>query len=376
MERNGPDVESLQGSQLVGLRKSENRLKQRHFCARFNPVNFMRKGISTAQAIVLGIWLCFGPGAAQAQTCNAPLSDVHYTKYTVAEAGIYYETNATGPVIAASNAYIFAATVNLKTNYTSTFATLAVPDQGPQPMKDENSRIFTVEADATNFAELNAAYPGGYYSFVVSNDYTTVPFPTNAVLPNAPTLSDYVGDQSINPAQNFTLRWNAFSSGQTKDVIDVNVAQESGGSVFQTPAFGCPGGLDGTATSVIIPANTLASNQTYRAEITFVDVLTLDTNSTPFVALLAGTEAETYATIATSAAISGPVLTNFLGLADGSVRFDLATMPGVTYTIQYNSTLNNPAGWTPLLTTDALGNSVSFTNRPSSLDGFYRVRRQ
>ena len=62
-------------------------------------------------------------------------------------------------------------------------------------------------------------------------------------------------------------------------------------------------------------------------------------------------------------------------LPGGQMRFDLPTEPGYNYTIQFNPSLSNPAGWTPLLVTNATTSLISFTNTPppGGKTGFYRA---
>jgi hypothetical protein len=153
-----------------------------------------------------------------------------------------------------------------------------------------------------------------------------------------------------------------------KDFISVNVR-----GALSSSEYGCPEALNGTSDSFVIPAGTLSPSQTYPTSITFVKVLTLDTNSTPAVALLAGTEAITQLSIATSAARSDLGFTNLMGLPGGGVQFDLTTTPGSTYEIQFNPSLSDAAGWTDLLVTNAVTNIVTFSNSQPSAAGFYRA---
>lgn len=315
------------------------------------------------------VCLIFLTARSQSNTCNPPLTDIHYTRYTVGEVATYLQTNSSGPVLAYSNAYEFEGVVSLKTNYSAASAELILPDNTLLQMGSEGMRTFAYLDQFTNFADLTAAFPSGDYQFVVSNEITTVPVPSGGTLPNAPALSDYAAAQFINPTEDFTLKWNAFSGGKSKDVIDVDII----GSGLSSPAFGCPGALNGLATSFVIPANTLTSNETYTVRIEFVDVLTLDTNSTPFVALLAGVESFTDARIATLGPNSAPTLLNAAVLADGSVRFDVSTIPGTVNVIQYTASLAAPISWTPLLTTNSASGTISFTNKPAGSTAFYRV---
>jgi hypothetical protein len=349
---------------------------------------YLMKTTVPARAIFSVIVFClvlFGLGVARAQTTNAcisPLNSDFISKFSVVEAAGYIETNAAGPVLHGSNAFFFGATIKLSTNLTASSAVLTVPGQQPRLMVRGSSRQFTVDAATNAFTNLTSAFPGGDYQFTVSDMTITVTLPSGNALPNAPTLSNYAADQSIDVTKDFTLSWEPFNGGVGRDFISVILADESGqGSNFQSEPFGCPGALDGTSSSLFIPANTLASNTTYQAQISFVKVLTFDTNSIPGDALLAGTETDTVATISTGpglGATSAPVLTNTAWLAGGSVRFDFTTTPGLTYTVQFNQDLVNPTGWTSLLVTDAVANIVPFTNSPPSgaAAGYYRVLQQ
>ena len=345
------------------------------------------KIVIPASAIFSVVGFClvtFGLGIARAQTtntCVSPLNSDFYSKFSVVEAADYVQTNAAGPVLNGTNAFEFAAAIKLSTNLTASTAVLTVPGQQPSLMKMFSSRQFIVEYATNAFTNLTSAFPDGDYQFTVSDNTVSVMLPAASVIPNAPGLSSYAADQSINAAEDFTLSWNPFNGGGVHDLITVSVTSDFGVGGFQSEPFGCPGALDGTASSILIPANTLTSNSTYSTEISFVKILTLDTNFIPGDALLAGTEADTQTTISTGpglGATSAPVLTNAAWLPGGIVRFDLTTTPGLTYTVQFNQDLNNSAGWTPLLTTDAVANLVPFTNIPpaGATAGYYRVLQQ
>jgi hypothetical protein len=340
--------------------------------------------IPAARAILLVALVNLGLGDARGQStnpCASSLNSDDYSKYTIVLGAIYKQTNASGAIPVSSNYFGFAAVIKLSTNLTAASATVTIPGKTAQPMQEVNSRDFNLDVGTNSFANLSAAFPSGAYVFATANQTVSVNLPPVSAMQNAPSLSNYAAAQAINPTEDFTLNWTAFSGGGAGDEITVDVIDTSTGvDVYPSPKYGCPDALDGTATSFLIPANTLTTNQTYQVSLLFVKVLTLDTNSIPGVALLAGTETGTQTFIATGGGSVGPpptapILTNAAWLAGGSLRFDLITTPGVTYTVQFNNDLSNPAGWTPLLTTNAVGNAVAFTNRPpgGAQAGFYRA---
>jgi hypothetical protein len=341
--------------------------------------------LARATTIVLSL-LTLGLGLARAQitmnTCTNALSSGVFSRFSIIEVASYTQTNASGAFAAVTNAFDFEAVVDLATNLTGESATLTVPGKSAQPMFSFISGEFLFFGETNTAAELTSAYPDGGYAFDItyatSNKITTITVPSGGTLPNAPSLSNYAAAQAIDASADFTLSWVPFSDGGSKDYILVDVNTQSGGLVFQSDSFGCPSALDGTATSILIPANTLVSNQTYKAEIIFINVLYVNTNSTAKVALLSGAETVNETTISTgagTATTSTLVLTNAAWLSGGAVRFDLATTPGQIYEVQFNEDLSNPSAWSTLLVTDAVSTLLPFTNTPPAgvNAGFYRA---
>jgi hypothetical protein len=60
-------------------------------------------------------------------------------------------------------------------------------------------------------------------------------------------------------------------------------------------------------------------------------------------------------------------------LPGGNISFILATVPGTSYEIEYSQSLASSAQWTPLLTTNAAGATVSITTAPPFATTFYRA---
>jgi hypothetical protein len=325
----------------------------------------------------------FGRDCALAQTnaCVGPLNRDIYTKYTVGYLGEFYQTNASGTLTSnAVAAFGFEAAIALETNLTASAASVTIPGGEQEGMITINSNRFSYIVGTNSFSNLASAFPPGDYVFTISNNPTSsgpisVPMPDNPTFPNPPTLTNYAAAQAIDPTRDFTLYWTPFAGGSSHDYISVAVSAPSLGTVFQTAQFGCPDALDGTASSVVIPAGTLVVDQSYTADITFVQEFTVDTNSTAGVARLAGSEAETHATISTAGSVPALTLGNPALLPGGGLSFDLPTTPGVYYTIQFNPDLSNPSGWSSILTTDAVGSSLTFSNPPpaGASPGFYRA---
>jgi hypothetical protein len=335
----------------------------------------MKKLISARTALLAITFFSFGLGVARAQittnSCTNAINSGEYSKFSIFEVGVYTQSSASAPIPFNSDAFEFEAIADITTNLTATSATLTLADNTEEPMFEALTNDFLFFGQTNSAAALASAYPGGDYKFTVNGTNHTVSLPSGNTLPNAPTLNNYDAAQAIEAGADFTLSWDAFTGGASKDYIGVVVYTDAG-TVFQSDTFGCPGVLDGSATSIVIPANTLASNQTYKAEILFIKVLTLSSNTTTHVGLFAGSEAVTETTISTGATIAPTLyLTNAALLPGGSVRFDVTTTPGQYYEVQFNADITNPSGWSPLEVTNAVSTLLPFTNSPGA--GFYRA---
>lgn len=111
---------------------------------------------------------------------------------------------------------------------------------------------------------------------------TTLSLPTDAY-PNAPHITNFTAAQTLNPAADFTLTWDAFAGGAADDLITLFIF-DGNNQVFHTDAIPLPSSsphLDGTATSFVLPKNTLLANKTYNAQLWFTNFTSIDTTSFP-----------------------------------------------------------------------------------------------
>lgn len=134
-------------------------------------------------------------------------------------------------------------------------------------------------------AALDKEFTNGTYRFsffvntppnqTVSNVLAAGPFPP------APGIANLGDAQAINPANDFTLTWNAFPGGRTNDLIYCTI-QTVTGMVVQTSSLpGASNAMDGTVTSILIPANTLKPGHSYIGRLGFVTVQSTVTNQYP-----------------------------------------------------------------------------------------------
>ncbi|HNQ89981.1 MAG TPA: Ig-like domain-containing protein [Verrucomicrobiota bacterium] len=127
-------------------------------------------------------------------------------------------------------------------------------------------------------AQLDAAYPNVAYAVQLRNASGTV---TNSATltftassyPPIPRFANFTAAQAVDPAADFTLSWDAFTGTGTNRFITILVLDETGQIVFELPDA-CAGRLlPVTATSAVIPRNTLATCKTYTARLTFFNLV-------------------------------------------------------------------------------------------------------
>jgi hypothetical protein len=326
-----------------------------------------------------GFFVVASSVAQTSNNCPSSLSSDFYSKFDVVQAVLYVQTNSSGPTLQGTNPYAFLATIALRTNLSATAATVSLPGKPPENMRRIDNQHFLFGTVTNSSANLLAAFPDGTYQFTIANSSWSVTLPQGIALPNTPTLLNYQAAQSIDSTKDFLLLWQGFAGGTSSDLISVDVRDPSGNSILRTPKYGCSGELDGTATSLLIPANALTNNQTYRVTIVFGKAGEFDTNSFPNVLLLAGTEAQNLITISTSPTGTAPQagigITNVMLLGGQNIRFDLLTTPGMHYTVQFNPGLQQPGGWINLLSGTASSTLTPVTDNPAAsfLSGFYRA---
>ncbi len=234
--------------------------------------------------------------------------------FGVAKGQAFVQSGTGAPTALSGSNYFFQASVRAK-RFNTLFGARVRAGLGgaDRPLSVGHDFDFFNQWSAVDFypsqSALDAAHPDTNYVVTlntVSDGQVTVAFNlTGSAYPNAPHVANFVAAQAIRPDVNFTLQWDAFSGGTTNDHIRVefedvpntnNVPElpgPLGGRPFRTGDPRDVAGLDGTATSVVIPAGTLNLGHVYRTRITFTKVTSLDTNSYPQVTGVAGYAAKT-----------------------------------------------------------------------------------
>jgi hypothetical protein len=149
-----------------------------------------------------------------------------------------------------------------------------------------------------NSDEIELFAPAGNYVFTFSDSaiaplsFTANPFPTAV-----PQVSNFAATQAIDPASNFTLNFSPFTGAGANDSWEVQVVDSNTDTVFNKSGT--------TGTSVSIPANTLASGETYDAYVRFVHNVDSNTSAVPGVTGTAGYYNETHLQLQTTGSTGG-----------------------------------------------------------------------
>lgn len=285
----------------------------------------------------------------------------------------FVQTNAAAPVIDTNFGYAFQAGTVLASNRTANSVTVQPPGSSPlsltrSPLTPEQFHFI----DTTNdLAGLNAKYPGGGYQFVVSattsNQQITVTLSDPAQQPSTPHVTNFDAAQAVDAAQAFTLSWEPFVGGTANDAIVVEV-----GDAFQTPDPPGPGMLNGTATSVVIPANALQPNTNCTGRIYF-GRLAFTTNGTSTTSAERITFTE-FPVLTTGTNSARPTLSSLAKVLGTNFQFQVQAGAGQTLFVEASQTLVSNS-WTTVYTTNASGPLTTITLPMVPPDRrFFRVR--
>ena len=241
------------------------------------------------RGVVLVVTGCFA-GSAIA-------SDV--SLYAVYKRQVYVQTNDAEPSLRCCP-YVFNAVVGQTGSNSVTAAAVAAPNGTQTPLASGVQKEFLPLGWVSSACQI---YPDrdAFDSNWIAGDYTFMIFgahetPATAVLnlsgesypAKPPHIANYGETQTIDVSKDFAVRWDAFEEGTTNDLIFFSVRSVPDNlPVFSTAFLESGRSLDGTATSAVIPANTLAADTQYEIYIRFDKVAQRNTDSYPGVTGLA-----------------------------------------------------------------------------------------
>lgn len=233
----------------------------------------------------------FGLVLVLGASLGAWAADVEF--YGIVKMQRFTQDNATAPTLVehmnqdGEQTFGFNAFVDLASSNAVTSATLTLPGGAVRTLQLEESGFNREFSDGAEFKpDLDLIYSNGTYTLFLQtqndgNKSIAVTFPASDAYPNPPRISNFAAAQSVNAAANFTLEWDAFAGGLAADFIQLEISEwDTDGTVFETSGPGEPSSLNGTSTSVQIPAGTLSPGRTYRGRIFFAKIA--DFNSTTY----------------------------------------------------------------------------------------------
>ncbi|MEZ5275951.1 MAG: Ig domain-containing protein [Opitutaceae bacterium] len=149
---------------------------------------------------------------------------------------------------------------------------------------DENS--YEAYQGVESKAALDSLFPAGnyliWYTPAGGAGDISKTLSLTQTFPDTPFIENWFDLQHYPVGEDVTVRWNAMSGGAADDIITVGISSLlNGDTVFESPVhYFEPGGLDGTARSVTIPAGTLSAGVEYLMLLSFDKVETVDNGVT------------------------------------------------------------------------------------------------
>ncbi len=301
--------------------------------------------------------------------------------YSIAKIAHYEQASAADPVAASATPFVFGAFVQNRQGRTDIEAgSVTLPDTTTRPMAMVAGVLSYRETPDTE-AALEAAFPSGTYRLSfgpTGRRATVIPMSMPAGHPQVPKIANFAEAQTINGAQDFTLRWNTFSGVDPGDSLSLVLTDEATHQVvFQAPDACVPRDLPVTATSIVIPAGLLANNKTYRGTLAFQRIFYSSTNTVPEMSGVGMVSRSTGFTLKTGG--GGPVdparFTGYRLLPNGHPQMILTGMAAHSYILQRSDGIGVPI-WDQAgtVTLDGTGQATFEDTQPGqAFPLFYRA---
>lgn len=178
---------------------------------------------------------------------------------------------------------------------------LRLPDLSTKALTSINGDSPSIESEFTTQALLDSIYPPGNYTLTLNtahNGTQTAALSLSASsFPNPPMVLGFAALQAVNPDAPLTVSWNPFTGGTVNDFVEFSIRSDSDNDPFSTGGPGDSDSLNGTATSVTIPAHTLQPGRTYSVRLLFAR---LTASNATFAYGFSGFYAETEAMLKTT----------------------------------------------------------------------------
>ena len=231
------------------------------------------------QNIVLkGFALCLAVAAMSVDAADVTL-------YTVTKGQLNVQTNGNAPAPAVlpysylarvwlapgNQVTLFGSGGSASVKLTNIFVFLPITQ-----LMGRSAQLLEVRTSYPSQSLLDSSYPTNVYVFHIPflNGTSTnllLALPAGTPPATAPHVNNFAAAQTIDPGADFALGWDAFSGGTTGDFIWLQI-EDGSTNVFDSGDSIFGGGLDGTATGITIPANTLKPAHGYVGHLIFEKV--------------------------------------------------------------------------------------------------------
>jgi hypothetical protein len=312
--------------------------------------------------------------------CNTPGPNPNLGNFSLYKSANYQQTstNLPSPFTADRSFHLGVMVQGRPAGPAPTTGTVTFPSGAQTPLTLIAGLSLQTQTNFASQAELDAAAPAGTYTlqFQLGTQATsTATLQLPAANPPVPQITNFEQAQAIRFDADFTLTWNAFSGASADDHIAISIFDQQGRLRFSAPDPCVPRELSATATSVVIPAKSFATNSLMTGLIVFSRNFYYSTNAVPTMAGFGTITHSTQFSLMTHgeggtlpppapARLSNPRL-----LPNGNPRFEISGTPGARYTIQRSQHLGTQATWSPVLnvTLDAAGQGTVEDSQPEQL---------
>jgi hypothetical protein len=332
-------------------------------------------GIALPSDTYKGAFFTTGPESA----CSFGALPATWGSFSINKFSNYTQASDADPLPINGGAFAFTSSIQGSSTSAVTAASITFPDAAV-------SNLFVFNGSASFFASaatraaLNIKYPAAEYTLrftQVGQPERVIPmtFPVDGEI--VPKILNFTEAQTVNPAADFTLRWNQFLNTTASNYLSVIVIDPQSRIVFRAPNPCVPRPLAPTDTSVVIPAHLLQTNTTYTAYLQFGNQFYYDTNS--FVSMtgsgnLGALTKFTVKTTGGGVTIAAPTFSNFQLLPNGNPQFQITGTIAQIYAIERTPAL--PPTWNEIgsVTIQAGGNATFEDTQPNkTLPLFYRA---
>ncbi len=181
----------------------------------------------------------------------------------------------------------------------------------------EFGNYLDVESSYTSKTDMDRFFPSsGTYTVNLTTAHDGVKSVSLSLpaddYPVTPTVSNLGSLQAINASQPFTINWNSFTSPGANGMIWVEIENEQGRTIYESPDEG-PGALTSSSTSITIPAGTLAPGRKYEVTLVFSKAPAVNTSAYQGARFEAGFAKSTWFEVQTSGTPLRPTLAAGMG---------------------------------------------------------------